>query len=88
VTGAPGGRDHLLLRTVHAAPFLPSARFQRADGRAGPRHRRQGRPISSPWINALDLTPGATLPELLAAMMDRVLAEGELVGTCERKPGQ
>lgn len=34
---------------------------------------------------ALDLAPGATKAELLAAMEGHVLAEGELIGTYERK---
>jgi Raf kinase inhibitor-like YbhB/YbcL family protein len=37
---------------------------------------------------ALDLKPGAMRAEVLAAIKDHVLAEGELVGTFERKPGQ
>jgi Raf kinase inhibitor-like YbhB/YbcL family protein len=35
--------------------------------------------------NALDLAPGATKTVLLAAMKGHVLAEGEIVGTYERK---
>ena len=36
-------------------------------------------------VESLDLKPGATRDEVLAAMKDHVLAEGELVGTFERQ---